>query len=259
MRQLLDATPSWLLIIICFAIFAAICTISRWLVRRRTSDERREEVADYASSLVSGLAATFAFLVGFAITMTWGAVNAGQDAVDSLAASSQQLSWSSSNIADQAGAAEIKSRLTAYLNAFVTDDAEALAQGNVSPLPTAVPFDKLQDAVHSVAYRGGDSIPEASGMVNAAAALTAAQSKVTAVAQRSLPPLLIVLILLAGALLAVGMGTAAATVERPTLMYGWAFLSGLSLTMVLMLDYPFGGAISVNLAPVAQVAQAVAG
>lgn len=258
MRQVLDATPAWVMILVCFIIFAAVCTLSRWLVRRHTTDERREEIADYAGSLISGLAATFAFLVGFAITMTWGAMNAGQDAIDSLAASSQQLSWSSSNIADKAGAAEVNADLTAYLNAFVAGDAEALASGNVPPLPSAEKFDKLQDGVHSVAYRGGDSVPEASGLVTAAAALTAAQSKVTAVAQRALPPLLLVLILLSGALLAIGMGTAAATVERPTLMYGWAFVAALSLTMVLLLDYPFGGDISVNLAPVAQVAQAVA-
>ena len=96
-------------------------------------------------------------------------------------------------------------------------------------------------------------------MVSAAAALTAAQSKVTAVAQRTLPALLLVLIFISGGLLAVAMGTAAATVERPTLMYGWAFVGALSLALVLLLDYPFGGGISVNLEPVAQVARAVAG
>ncbi|MFM2438046.1 MAG: hypothetical protein RLZ55_863 [Actinomycetota bacterium] len=169
--------------------------------------------------------------------MTWGAVNAGQDAIDSLAASAQQLSWSSSNINDKAGATQIQAELAAYLNAFVTSDAEALAAGTVPPLPSARQFDQLQDGVHAVAYRGGDSVPEASGIVSAAAAPTAAQSKVTSVAQRALPPLLIVLILLSGALLAVGMGTAAA-VERPLLMCGWAFVAALSLTMVLLLDYP---------------------
>ena len=163
------------------------------------------------------------------------------------------------NIADTRGAAQINADLTAYLNAFVARDGAALADGEVTPLPTAAEFGKLQDDVHSVAYRSGDSVPEASGMVSAAAALTAAQSKVTAVAQRTLPALLLVLIFISGGLLAVAMGTAAATVERPTLMYGWAFVGALSLALVLLLDYPFGGGISVNLEPVAQVARAVAG
>lgn len=259
MRQLLNATPPWLLIAMCFLLFAGICAATRAIVRRRTTGQRREDVADYAGSLLSAIGATFAFLVGFAITMAWGAVNSGQDAIDSLAASSQQLSWSSGNIADTRGAAQINADLTAYLNAFVARDGAALADGEVTPLPTAAEFGKLQDDVHSVAYRSGDSVPEASGMVSAAAALTAAQSKVTAVAQRTLLALLLVLIFISGGLLAVAMGTAAATVERPTLMYGWAFVGALSLALVLLLDYPFGGGISVNLEPVAQVARAVAG
>lgn len=46
--------------------------------------------------LLGPLGATFALLVGFAITMTWSALSAGQDAVDLQASSAQQVSWSSS-------------------------------------------------------------------------------------------------------------------------------------------------------------------
>ena len=97
-RELLDGMPAWLLIALCFGLFAAICAIARYLVRTRTTDERREELADYAGKLLGPLGATFAFLVGFAITMTWSALSAGQDAVDLQASSAQQVSWSSSKM-----------------------------------------------------------------------------------------------------------------------------------------------------------------
>jgi hypothetical protein len=257
-REILNAMPAWLLITVCFALFAGICAVTRQLVRSRTSAERQDELADYAGKLLSPLGATFAFLVGFAITMTWSALSAGQDAVDLQSSSAQQVSWSSSNIADQVGAREVNAKLVAYLQQATTSDVPALAEGQFSVLPSATSFDELQDIVHSVAYSSGNSVPEASAMVSAAASLTASRSKMVAVAQRSLPPLIIVLILLSGALLAIGMGVAAVPVNRPSLMYAWAFVAGLSLAMVLLLDFPFGGAIQVSLAPLDAVAQDLA-
>ena len=91
-------------------------------------------------------------------------------------------------------------------------------------------------------------------MTSAAAALTAAQAKVSAVAQRSLPPLMIGLLIAAGALLALAMGASAAQVVRPYLMYGWALVSAIALSVIFTLDVPFRGAINVNLAPLAQLA-----
>ena len=85
------------------------------------------------------------------------------------------------------------------------------------------------------------------------AALTAAQAKVAAVAQRSLPPLMIGLLLTAGALLTIAMGAAAAGVIRPYLMYGWALVSAIALTLIFTLDGPFRGAVAVNMGPLAQL------
>ena len=49
-----------------------------WLRR-----ERREQVEEHAGKPPQRLGATFAFLIGFAITITWSAVGApGEDAVD---------------------------------------------------------------------------------------------------------------------------------------------------------------------------------
>lgn len=90
-------------------------------------------------------------------------------------------------------------------------------------------------------------------MTAAAAALTGAQAKVSAVAQRNLPTLMVGLLVASGALLAVAMGAAAAEVYRPWLMFGWAFVSAIAMTLILSLDLPFSGEIKVNMKPLAQV------
>ena len=45
------------------------------------------------------------------------------------------------------------------------------------------------------------------------------------------------------------MGLSAATVKPPYLIYAWAILCRGSVAVVLMLDFPFSGGITVNLGP----------
>jgi hypothetical protein len=255
-RNLSELSP-WLTIAIGFVFFAVVSGFFRYGLGGVASPERRERVEEHAGKLLSVLGATFAFLIGFAITMTWSAVGAGQDAVDLQASSAQQLSWATSEIRDKAGADEVNRNLRDYLDTVVNKDGPALAAGDFTALPSAESFDTLQNSVHKVAYGGGNSDPEANGMVSAAASLTAAQSKATAVAQRSLPPILIVLIVMAGTLLAVTVGLSALTVKPPYLMYAWAFLAAVSVAVVLMLDFPFSGGITVNLGPLIVAANSI--
>jgi hypothetical protein len=253
----LAALPPWLMIAIGFVLFATISAGCRFVLSRGASPERTANLEEYASKLLSVFGATFAFLVGFSITITWSAVSAGQDAVDLQASSAQQLSWATSAIPDQAGAAEVNDNLREYLDTVVDKDGPALADGIFSPLPSAETFDTLQNSVHRVASAQQNADPAASGMVSAAASLTAAQSKVTAVAQRSLPTILVALILLSGLLLAATVGMSALTVERPHLMYAWAFIAAVSLAVVLMIDFPFGGGIGVSLGPLRVAANSI--
>ena len=149
---------------------------------------------------------------------------------------------------DQAGADVINGNLRDFLNTVVRDDQRHLAEGDVSVLPSDEIFDTLQNNVHRVASGQGNADPVASGMVSAAASLTAAWSKVTAVAERRLPAVLVALILASGLCLAAAVGMSALTVERPFLMYLSALLSAMSVAVVLITDFPFIG-IGVDLAP----------
>ena len=253
MQELVRESAWWLLISVWFVFFAALSLASRYAVRRVQSKDRRDELTDYASKTLSPIGATFAFLIGFAATMTWSAMSAGQEAVDAQATSAQQLAWATKSISDRAGVAQVIGDLDRYLAIAVDGDAAFLARGQVTSLPSAQAFDTLQHSVHNVAYAKGTTTSEANAMTLAAAALTAAQAKVSAVAQRSLPPLMTGLLVASGALLAVAMGAAAAEVSRPYLMYGWAAVSAIALALVFTLDVPFRGAISVNMGPLVAV------
>ena len=165
LRTYLSELSPWLMIAIGFVFFAAVSAICRYGLGGVASPERRDQVEEHAGKLLSVLGATFAFLIGFAITITWSAVGAGQDAVDLQASSAQQLSWAASEIHDKAGADEVNRNLRDYLNTVVNKDLSALAAGDFTALPSAETFDTLQNSVHKVAYGGGNTDPEANGMV----------------------------------------------------------------------------------------------
>jgi len=258
MARFFQESPWWVQIAFWCGFFTATSLLSRFAVRRVPERKRREELTDYAGKTLTPIGAIFGFLIGIAATMTWSALNAGQEAVDAQATAAQQLAWATKSISDKTGIAEIVGNLNRYLAVEVTQDVPLLASGQGGDLPSSQAYDTLQHSVHKVAYQPGTSGAEASAMTAAAAALTATQSKMSAVAQRSLPPLLTGLLIAAGALLAMAMGAAAADVDRPYLMFGWALVSAISVTLILTLDGPFRGAIAVNLKPLVQVSDNLA-
>ncbi len=243
-----------MLILGCFVFFATLSAVSRYGVQRMRHESHRKQVAEYAAKTLTPIGGTFAFLIGFAATMTWSAMSAGQEAIDAQATSAQQLAWATKSISDKAGVAKVVGNLDRYLSTAVGEDPPFLGRGDTTALPSAQAFDTLQHSVHTVAYGAQVTAPEANAMTAAAAALTGAQSKVSAVAQRNLPPLMVGLLVASGALLAVAMGAAAAEVYRPWLMFGWALVSAIAMTVILSLDLPFGGEIKVNTRPLVQVA-----
>ena len=130
MRTYLSELSPWLTIAIGFVLFAVVSASCRYGLGGVASPERRDQVEEHAGKLLSVLGATFAFLIGFAITITWSAVGAGQDAVDLQASSAQQLSWATSEIHDKGGADEVNRNLRNYLNTVVNKDDQRLRPEN---------------------------------------------------------------------------------------------------------------------------------
>ena len=255
MRDLIIALPLWLIVAILLLFFCGMILTARWLISRRCGEDTREELVDQAKSLFTGLAATFAFFVGFAITVTWGAVSAGQVAVEQQAASIQQMAWKLNSITNQGESTALMDKLRTYASTAATEDDPYLIRGDTTNLPSTIPLDHFEDALHIYAFGPTAAPQEVNSLVTAAATVGTNAATVSAVAQRSLPGVLTTLLLISGVLVAVVMGIMTVTSHRPALMYVWALVPALSITVVIALAFPFAHRIGVNLAPM----QAVAG
>ena len=258
MRDLFISVPIWVVAVLLLAFFVAVTLVVRAVVTSRCGDSSREELANEATRLLTGLAATFAFFVGFAITVTWGAVAAGQAAVEQQSSAIQQMNWSINNIPDKEESAILREKLRLYATTAAYENTDYLARGEPSNLPSAIPLDRFQDALHIYAFGPKAPKAEVSSLVSAAANLGSTAAAVSAVAQRTLPDLLAVLLLVTGVLVAGVMGVSTVSARHPVLMLVWCVIPALSITVVVALAFPFASGIGVDLAPLQSVAQQLA-
>ncbi|MEJ6538568.1 MAG: hypothetical protein QNL98_15240, partial [Mycobacterium sp.] len=217
MRDLIIALPLWLIVAVLLVFFCGVIFTARWLISRRCGEDAREELVDQAKSLLTGLAATFAFFVGFAITVTWGAVSAGQVAVEQQAASIQQMAWKLNSITNQGESTALMDKLRTYALTAATEDDPYLIRGDTTNLPSTIPLDHFEDALHTYAFGPTAAPQEVNSLVTAAATVGTNSATVSAVAQRSLPGVLTTLLLTSGVLVAVVMGIMTVTSRRPAL------------------------------------------
>ncbi|MDA0252861.1 MAG: hypothetical protein O3B27_12795 [Actinomycetota bacterium] len=254
MRDLLTSTPLWAICALLLVFFIGVSYSARALIRRRCSGDTCEDLADQASHLLTGLAATFAFFVGFAITVTWGAVSAGQAAVEQQAAAIQQMAWKLNNIPDRAASAALMDKLGTYAATAANADDAFLVRGDTTNLPSLIPLDRFEDALHIYAFGPSAKPQEVNSLVTAAALVGTSSATVAAVAKRTLPGVLAALLLITGVLVAIVMGITTVTTRRPVLFFVWCLIPALSITVVIALAYPFAHRIGVNLAPLQAVA-----
>lgn len=250
--------PLWVIGASLFVIFSAVSLGARRFVREHRDDQGRVDASEQANSLLTGMAATFAFFVGFAINVTWGAVTAGQIAVEQQAAAVHQMSWEIDNITDRAEADALMDKLKAYAVTAADQDGAFLAKGKAVNLPSARPLDGFEKAVH--AYVSGPKAPswQVSPLVSGASAVNSAAAGVSAVANRAVPRPLVVLVVTVGVLASIVMGITTVAHSRATLIYVWCVIPALSITVVLALAYPFALRSGANLAPLRVVAEQLA-
>jgi hypothetical protein len=247
--------PVWAIAAVLFLFFAAVMLAARAIAARRCSEESAEKLSDESVRLLTGLAATFAFFVGFAITVTWGAVSAGQAAVEREAGAVRNMNWAINNIPDRDEGVQLREKLATFTEAAAYQDKDDLARGDIASLPSAIPLDRFQDALHTYAFRPTTPGPEVSSLVTAARTLGTESAAVSAVAQRSLPTMVVVLLMVSGFILAVVMGISTVNARHPALMLVWSIVPALSITAVFALSSPFEKAVGVSLAPMQTVSQ----
>lgn len=242
------------IVAVLFVFFAGVSLGARRFVRLRRDAEGREAASDQAKSLLTGVAATFAFFVGFAINVTWGAVTAGQVAVERQAAALHQMAWEINHIEDRASAAALMDKLKPYAATAADQDAPFLARGDAISRPSTALLDDFENALHSYVSRPAAAGWQASSLASAATALSSASADVGAVANRAVPGPLVVLVLVVGVLASIVMGVTTVVYERATLVFVWCLIPALSIAVVLALAYPFAIRSEANLTPLRAVA-----
>ncbi len=255
MRELIVGLPLWVLIVSTVAFFWAVTKGAREFVLRRRGVEDREALAEQANHLLTGVAATFAFFVGFAISASWGAVTAAQLAVEQQATAVHQMAWELNNIPDKAASAALLDKLRAYAVSVADEDARSLARGSNEHPPSAVPLDQFENALHAYAFEPKTPDRQATTLIAGASEVGRSGAAVEAVANRALPRPLFSLLIVVGVLSSILMGISTVAYTRPSLMFLWCLIPAVSITTVLALAYPFATRSGVTLAPMQMVAE----
>ena len=242
-----------------FVIFLALSVAARRLVLRHFDEDVREELSDQANNLLAGISATFAFFIGFAISISWGAVTAGQNAVEQQAAAIQQMAWELRNIPDRPVSAALTAKLTAYASTAADEDDDFLARGDTTHLPSAAALEGFEDALTAYVYGPGSGTKGASNLLAGASNLVSATAGVSAVANRSLPRPLAALLFVVAVLVTIILGITTVNSGRSSMIfiYIWCLIPALSLTVVLALAYPFALRSGMTVAPLRAVAQSL--
>lgn len=256
MRSLLISLPPVAIAAVLLVFFCAVCFAARGLLLKRCGEQTRNELAEQAGDSLTGVAATFAFFVGFAISISWGAVSAGQNAVEQQAAAIQGMAWEVRNIPDASTSAALLDKLQSYATAAAEQDGGFLARGITVGLPSAAALEEFEAALQ--AYNSGR--PASTGtdnLLSAASNLVTSASTVSAVASRKTPQPLIALLFVVAILVSVVMGVSTVHYGRPSLIFVWVWclIPALSLTVVLALAYPFALRSGLTTAPLHAVAQ----
>lgn len=256
-RDLIISAPLQLVAFLLFILFCLVGTAARRLVLRRCGEEAREELVDQAKGLLTGVSATFAFFVGFAISLSWGAVNAAQNAVEHQSAAIHQMAWELRNIPDQAQSAVLMDKLAAYAVSAAGDDAPRLARGQTADLPSAAALESFEDAL--IAYVSGPGAKDADGLRASASSMVSSAASVAAVANRALPRPLAVLLAAVAVLVTIVLGITTVTSGRSSVLfvYVWCVIPALSLTVIWALAFPFALRSGLTLAPLRAVADSL--
>jgi len=258
-RSLLISLPPVVVATVLLVFFCTVSFAARGLVLRRCGEETRDELAEQAQGALTGMAATFALFIGFAISIGWGAVSEAQRDVERHASAIQQMTWELRNIPDASASAALTEKLAAYASMAAHQDVPFLARGVTIGLPSSPALDDFETALNDYVAGQPDRVG-ADGLHSAMSQLVSSASTVSAVASRTLPPPLVALLFVVAVLVSVVMGMSTVTYGRPSLVFVWVscLIPALSIAVVLALAYPFALRTGLTTAPLRVVAEHLA-
>jgi hypothetical protein len=161
-------------------------------------------------------------------------------------------------MADRAESAALMDKLRTYATTVAERDDNLLVLGKTADMPSAVPLDDFENALYAHVNSPRAAERQVSTLTTSASALSSASAGVAAVASRSLPRPLAMLLIIVGVLTAILVGITTVIYSRPSLIFVWSLIPAVSIATVVALAYPFALRSGASLEPMRAVVQYLA-
>jgi hypothetical protein len=251
-RWLLNDIPTVLLGFVVVGVSIGLALALLTLVQRRKFDVIEDNGALEVVFAVIG--AVYGILLAFVIVDLWTNFNAARDTVSSEASALAQVEIDTRALA-QPDRARIDAAMSAYIHAVLNDEGQAMRTGRES-MRAHDALDQLAFALEKSHLRPANAVQEAwySEAVTKLNDVATARRQRTEAARRDVP-MPFRLLIFVGSLVPIGFMTLVRVPHRgvKTLMVVVvAALVAYAVFLVLILDYPFSGTVSVSLEPFRQ-------
>jgi len=250
--SILTTRPFWVLILL-LLFLTALAMVGPLLIRRRVPLEKLRTNNEVAGFKFATIGVLYAVLLAFVVIIAWERFHDAEKALAQEAGSAATIYGLSAGL-DAGDAAELRSRVSAYLESILAQEWPAMAAGHWSPATTAAlrrvyqvvvryqPTDMRDSDLQQELYRELDR-------------LTEARRERLVMAEGTVPDV-IWFVLLLGATLTIGFtflfGTQYVIIQ--SVMTGvLAALIFSAILVVIAVDRPFSGAVVVSREPIRTV------
>lgn len=207
----------------------------------------------FAAPLMPALGVLFAFLSGFAITAMWASHSAAETAVSQEAASASALAWAAT--APGVDTVEIQRALQEFLSSTTTEEWDRISATNPNMDLVTEELAVLQRTVRASALPPEVSTANAAELLSSLDQLAAHRNERISTAERSMPLILFVALVVAGLALCLNAQIVSLTGDRRSRIVTASIILivGIDLAVLLILSGPFLGSQRVSAAPLVAV------
>jgi uncharacterized protein DUF4239 len=254
----LTSRPAWMLVLFLF-IFTGLSMAGPFLVRRRillAHLRGNNEVAGFKFAVIGVL---YAVLLAFVVIISWERYHDAEKALATEAGSAATLYRLAGGL-DGPSATAVRANLSAYLNSVLADDWPAMVRGRSSAMTTQVLSDLYDKVIHYPTANLHDSTMQADILAQLDQ-LTGARRERLVMGEGTVPKV-IWFILFVGAALTISFTFFFGTENliAQSLMTGTLAAIILSAVLVVIaLDRPYTGAVTVSKEPIRWVLEGMGG
>ena len=249
----LTTQPVWLLVAVSLALALVVAAGSRLAVAAIVPPEEADRVHALAAPLMPALGATFAVLTALTLSSEAGYLRAAQDIVSREAADASRLAWASTT--PRVRTAPVQHALADYLRATRAGEWRGIGETGRADPTTAEAIARLERVVRDDAARAELGTPASTELLTSLDAVTAGRRARIAAADRQLPGLYVVTLVVSGVALVANAGALAfrSSLRASLLVAGLAAVVGLSLALLFAIAGPWDGGLVATGEPIDEV------